>query len=55
MLILFALVIFLLAFGGLALGVVVGRPPIKGSCGGLDCIEGIECGACRRKSERNGP
>ncbi|WP_417584997.1 hypothetical protein [Pelagibacterium sp.] len=55
MLILFTLVVFLLAFGGLALGVLAGRPPIKGSCGGLDCIEGIECGVCRRKSGRKAP
>jgi hypothetical protein len=49
------LALFLLAFGGLAVGVMAGRPPIKGSCGGLDCIRGIECGACTRKAggERN--
>lgn len=50
--ILLTLVIFLLAFGGLAIGVLLGRPPIKGSCGGLNCIKGIDCGACRRGTKR---
>lgn len=45
------LTIFLLAFGGLALGVMVGRAPIKGSCGGLSCLEGVDCGACTRRRE----
>lgn len=45
------LAIFLLAFGGLALGVMAGRAPIKGSCGGLSCLKGLECGACSKKVE----
>lgn len=44
------LAIFLLAFGGLALGVMAGRAPIKGSCGGLNCLKNIECRACNKKS-----
>ena len=41
--------IFLLAVGGLAVGVIFGRPPLKGSCGGLACIKGTSCGACKAK------
>jgi hypothetical protein len=47
----FALVIFGLAFSGLALGVLNGRAALKGSCGGLSQIPGIssDCaGACQR-------
>ncbi len=47
----FALLIFTLAFAGLALGVLNGRAALKGSCGGLNQIPGLssDCaGACRR-------
>lgn len=46
---LLAFVMILLALGGLAIGVVFGRPPIKGSCGGLNCVKGADCGACKAK------
>ena len=46
---------FLLAFGlilvslaGLGVGVMFGRPPLKGSCGGLACAKGISCAGCRK-------
>lgn len=46
---------FLLAFGlvllsvlGLALGVIFGRTPLKGSCGGLACSKGLPCSGCRK-------
>jgi len=42
-----AFTIILLAIGGLAIGVVFGRPPLKGSCGGVSCIKGVDCGTCR--------
>lgn len=49
--VLFALLLFPLAFAGLAVGVLHGRPALTGSCGGLNQIPGLssECGgACRR-------
>jgi uncharacterized protein len=48
--ILFALLIFLLAFAGLAVGVLAGRRGVTGSCGGLNQLPGVgsDCGgACR--------
>ncbi len=45
----FAFAILLVSMGGLALGVMAGRKPIKGSCGGLACMKDIDCGACRGK------
>ena len=46
---------FLLAFGlvllsvlGLALGVIFGRAPLKGSCGGIACATGLSCRGCRK-------
>ncbi len=53
------LLLFGLAFGGLALGVVLGREPIRGSCGGLrklglekDCSCESPCPRRRRELER---
>jgi hypothetical protein len=48
---LFALIVFALAFTGLAAGVLAGRGGVTGSCGGLNQIPGLssDCGgACRR-------
>lgn len=42
-------VILVLGMAGLAVGVLCGRTPIKGSCGGISCIKGIDCGACTKK------
>jgi hypothetical protein len=51
--------LFGLAFGGLALGTMLGREPIKGSCGGLgrlgiakDCSCESPCPRRRRELER---
>ncbi len=40
--------IVLLSVGGLALGVIFGREPLRGSCGGLSCIPGTDCAGCPR-------
>jgi uncharacterized protein len=34
------------ALAGLGLGTLFGRPPIKGSCGGLSRIPGADCSVC---------
>lgn len=46
-----AFAIILLAMGGLAIGSMFGRAPIKGSCGGLSCIKGADCAACPNRKE----
>ena len=51
--IIFAFVISLLAVAGLAIGVLAGRKPIKGSCGGLACHKGISCGVCKAKRAKD--
>ncbi|MDH5452134.1 MAG: hypothetical protein OEY05_10495 [Paracoccaceae bacterium] len=40
--------ITLLALAGLGIGLVFGRNPPAGSCGGLTCIPGTTCAACPR-------
>lgn len=44
-------IIMALAVVGMAVGVLAGRKPIKGSCGGLNTIPGIEC-ACSTPCEK---
>jgi hypothetical protein len=47
---LLALLVFLLVIAGMAIGVLRGRAPISGSCGGLNRIPGVDsdcAGACR--------
>jgi hypothetical protein len=48
-----ALVISGLSIAGLAVGVIAGRGPIKGSCGGLACQKGLNCGACKGKVRKD--
>ncbi len=43
--------IMALAVAGMAIGVLVGRRPIRGSCGGLGAL-GLKCGNCSRPCER---
>lgn len=46
---LFTFVIFALSLVGLGLGVLAGRRPLTGSCGGLGCSH---CGACHATHEK---
>lgn len=49
MLFLFSFVVFALAVLGMAVGLFFGRPPIAGSCGGVQGVQGgPSCGRCRR-------
>ncbi|ASJ73855.1 (Na+)-NQR maturation NqrM [Granulosicoccus antarcticus] len=41
--------IMALAIAGMAIGVLMGRSPIAGSCGGLNAVNGSgECQSCSR-------
>jgi len=42
--------VMLIAVLGLCLGVLLGRPPIQGSCGGI----GGRCGSCSRSCQAPG-
>lgn len=42
-------VIITLSMAGLAIGVIVGRAPIKGTCAGGTCPKAFECGGCHRQ------
>ena len=43
-----SIVIVVLSVMGLAVGLFFGRPPIRGSCGGLACRNDTNCDACTR-------
>lgn len=43
--------VFALALLGMAVGVLFGRAPLSGSCGGL-ARSGLECGVCDRPCAR---
>ena len=47
---LLSLAVVLLSVLGLALGVLFGRAPLAGSCGGISCIRGTDCAGCPRGS-----
>jgi hypothetical protein len=40
------LVIVLASIAGLAAGVLLGREPLRGACGGVACVKGGGCMAC---------
>jgi hypothetical protein len=44
--------VFVLALGGLGVGVLAGRGGIRGTCGGLNGPRG--CGACGRTADADG-
>lgn len=41
-----SLLVFLLVFGALAIGLMAGRGPIKGSCGGIAAMSREDCPIC---------
>ena len=47
-----AIVIFALVAAGLGLGLLVGRGPLKGSCGGMACLKDVACEGCPNKIRR---
>ena len=49
-----AAIVSILAVLGLALGVLAGRAPIRGSCGGLSCL-GLDCADCPSRHGRDAP
>lgn len=51
---LLALALVAASIGALAVGVLAGRRPISGSCGGLACIPGADCGVCPGPHRRGG-
>ncbi len=44
--ILFSVGFFLLMALAMAIGVMAGRKPIKGSCGGMSAMSGADCPVC---------
>lgn len=48
---LISFIVMIIAVAGMAVGVMLGRRPIKGSCGGLNTIAGVEC-ACSTPCEK---
>ena len=42
----FSLLVFLLVFAALAIGLIAGRGPIKGSCGGIAAMTREDCPIC---------
>lgn len=46
--IILSIAIVVLSVSGLAVGLLFGRPPIRGSCGGLACRKDTDCDVCTR-------
>ncbi len=52
---LFSTLVFLLAMAGMSVGVLLRRPPIKGSCGGLQQLGNQGgCELCAREDAQEG-
>lgn len=45
----FTLVIILASVAGLAAGVLLGRAPLRGSCGGIGCVKSGRCAPCESR------
>ncbi len=39
---------------GLGLGVLFGRSPVSGSCGGLSCVPDSRCAGCTKHQNKGG-
>lgn len=40
--------IILASIAGLAVGVMLGRAPLRGTCSGASCTKRFQCAGCRR-------
>lgn len=49
---LLTLVLTGLAVAGLAAGVLMGRAPLKGSCGGVSCLKDVSCAGCPHRGPK---
>lgn len=55
--ILICFIVMLFVFGGMAVGVLCGRPSIRGTCGGLNGVKGMTdsclacAGVCKRETK----
>lgn len=50
--ILIAIAVTLLAAAGLAVGLMLGRGPVKSSCGGIACLPGPLCRDCPNRDRK---
>ena len=48
---LLSIAIIALSITGLAAGVLMGRAPLRGSCGGVACDQASACEACRNPAK----
>lgn len=46
--------IFAVSFAGLAIGVIFGRAPIKGTCAGGTCPKMFGCSGCQQQKPTEG-
>jgi hypothetical protein len=48
--IIFTFAVLIFAIAGLAIGVFFKRPALRGSCGGIACVESAKCVGCPHAS-----